>query len=302
MAGAKKKKSNRGKLVAAIVSAVLLLAISWRFLAAYPIPVLQPAGPIAAGQKQLLITASLLMLLIVVPVLVMAFAIAWRYRESNKKATFSPTWDHSRVAETIWWLIPAALIAILAVMTWQSTYKYDPYRPIASVNKTLNIQVVALNWHWLFIYPEQKMASIDTLYMPVNTPVKFDITADAPMNSFWIPQLGGQIYAMPGMNTQLNLLADRSGVFNGSSANLSGRGFADMKFKAIATTQAQFDNWAKVASRSLPMGYAQYNYVASLGRQEPKIKTYGEPEAGLYDRILNKYMNTHQNNSTLEGM
>ncbi len=302
MAGAKKKKSNRGRIVAAIVSAVILFAIIGRFLASYPIPVLQPAGPIAAGEKQLLIIAFLLMLLVVIPVLVMTFAIAWRYRESNKKATFSPNWDRSRAAETTWWLIPSVLIAILAVMTWHSSYKYDPYRPIASTHKALNVQVVALNWHWLFIYPEQKMASIDKMYLPVNTPVKFDITADAPMNSFWIPQLGGQIYAMPGMSTQLNLMADRMGVFNGSSANLSGRGFSDMRFKAIATNEAQFNNWTKVASVGLPLSYKQYTAVAALGRRDVEIKTYGKPDADLYDRIINKYMNTHQNNSTLEGM
>lgn len=302
MARAKKRNNTRRHAVIAGLSALLLLAIIIRYFSRHTVAVLQPAGPIAAGERRLLITAFLLMLLIVVPVFVIAFSFAWRYRESNKKAKYSPNLDHSRLAETIWWLIPTALISVLAVITWQGTFAFDPHKALSSATPTMHIQVVALDWRWLFIYPDQQVASVNELHLPVNTPIQFDITADAPMNSFWIPQLGGQIYAMPGMNTQLNLLADRSGTFNGSSANISGKGFSSMRFKAIASPKTQFDAWVTTASEASPLTSAVYADIARPQINEA-VTMYSDPARGLYATIINKYMNTdHMDHMQMEGM
>jgi cytochrome o ubiquinol oxidase subunit 2 len=303
MARAKKRNNTRRNLVTAGLSILLLLVIVGRYFSQHTIAVLQPAGPIAAGERRLLITAFLLMLLIVVPVLTIAFSFAWRYRETNKKAKYSPNWDHSRLAETIWWLIPTALIAGIAVITWHGTYAFDPHKELVSKNSAVHIQVVALDWRWLFIYPDYNVASINQLYIPVNTPITFDITADAPMNSFWIPQLGGQIYAMPGMNTQLNLMADRVGSYRGSSANISGKGFASMHFNVVATQQKQFNNWIAVAGKGDALTKDTYD-VISKPHIDEDVGVYSSPATGLYSTIISKYMNStdHMDHSHMEGM
>lgn len=292
---ARAKKSNtrrRNSVIAAVISGLILLGVAVRYVYVTPIPVLQPAGPIADGQRELLITACLLMLLIVIPVLTLAFTFAWRYRESNKKAKYAPNWDHNRAFEIIWWFIPSALIVVLAVITWRATYAYDPYKPIESSQKQLTVQAVALDWRWLFIYPEQKVASINYLRLPVNTPVKFEVTADAPMNSFWIPQLGGQVYAMPGMGTQLHLMANKTGDFYGSSANISGKGFAGMNFVATASSRAEFNTWVTDAKKTSPLTLERYAKIAQPTTSQDKL-TFSSPAAGLYDTIISKYMVDH---------
>lgn len=297
MARAKQKKKLRRNLLifVFIVGATLFAALA-RYLYTTPMPVLQPAGPIADGQKELLIVASALMLIIVVPVFVLAFGFALRYREGNTKAKYHPNWDHSRIIETIWWLIPSALIAVLAVMTWHGTFKYDPYKPLASSQETLTVQVVALDWRWLFIYPEQQVASVNELRLPVNTPVKFEITADAPMNSFWIPQLGGQVYAMPGMGTLLHLQADREGRYYGSSANISGEGFAGMNFMTIVSSYASFTDWVESASEQPELTRQTYESLAKPSRDKDVI-TFGVPAENLYGTIISKYMKMDHHHS-----
>jgi len=302
MARAKHKKKNRLKITAVALLAAIFAIIAGNYLWRTPIAVLEPAGPIAAGERQLMIFAFVMMLFIVIPVFVIAFGFAWRYRESNTKATYTPDWDNNRAAEITWWLIPTALIVVLAVATWHGTYKYDPYKPLASADKTLTVQVVALDWRWLFIYPEQQIASVNELHIPVNTAVQFDITADAPMNSFWIPQLGGQIYAMPGMGTKLHLQADKTGSFYGSSANISGEGFANMKFMTKATSKADFSSWAKQAAKQEPLTKTTYDKLAKQSL-DTKVYTFSKPTNGLYDTIINKYMNMdHEHTNTHEQM
>jgi cytochrome o ubiquinol oxidase subunit 2 len=295
--GKKKHKQRRIRILLALVASGALVIATALYLRTVTVPVLQPAGPIAAGQKQLLITASLLMLIVVVPVLVLAFSFAWRYRETNKQAAYRPNWDHSRIIEAVWWLIPTALICILAVIAWQATYKYDPYKPLSSDQKTLTVQVVALDWRWLFIYPDYHVASINELHMPVHTPVKFEITADAPMNSFWIPQLGGQVYAMPGMGTKLHLQADREGRFYGSSANISGQGFADMHFMTIVSSSNDFTAWAKSNHGRPKLTKAVYNQLA-LPKSDKAVITYSHPDHDLYRTIIDKYMNKNDHMET----
>lgn len=251
---------------------------------------LQPAGEIGQKQLDLILFALGLSLIVVIPVFSMTILIVWRYRETNKKAKYSPEWDSNKLLEAVWWGIPAALIIIIGSVIWTSTYALDPYKSISSPQPTLNIQVVAMDWKWLFIYPEQGIASVNYLQVPKNTPVRFQITSDGPMNSFWIPQLGGQIYAMPGMETRLNLIANKDGDFRGSSANLSGQGFAGMSFTARSGSNLDFQNWiniAKISGASLDHN-AYYNL--SKPSKNNKVTYYSSVDKDLFDQIIMKYM------------
>jgi cytochrome o ubiquinol oxidase subunit II len=275
-------------IIAALVVAAVVCVV--RFLAGSDIAILQPAGIIAEKQRNLLLFASLLSLVVILPVFALTFFIAVRYREGNTKARYSPDWDHHLALETLWWGIPIAIILVLSVVTWRSSHDLDPTRALASSQKPLTIQVVALQWKWLFIYPEQHIATVNYVQFPANRPITFNITADAPMNSFWIPRLGGQIYAMAGMSTQLHLMANSTGTYNGSSANLSGSGFADMKFIVKSTSTSDFDSWTKHTISSKDV--LDYESYASLAR--PSVASapfsYHVPDSTLYDRVVMQYM------------
>jgi cytochrome o ubiquinol oxidase subunit 2 len=225
-----------------------------------------------------------------VPVFALTFYIAWKYRASNKKARYTPDWDHHTGIEALWWAIPLALITILSVITYKTSHELDPFRPIASDKKPLTVQVVALQWKWLFIYPEQNIASVNFVQFPEDRPVNFQITSDAPMNSFWIPQLGGQMYAMSGMNTKLHLIADEPGTFRGSSANISGEGFSDMVFSAKATSEAEFDEWVREVKEDTD--YLDMSAYGELAEPDiPKeVLYYGSVERSLYDKVVDSYM------------
>ncbi len=252
--------------------------------------VLNPKGIVAFKERRLMIITVLLGLLVVLPVYVMTFAIAYKYREGNKKAKYSPELSGNVFAETLWWGIPTAIILVLSVITWNSSHDLDPHKALAVSGRPMTVQVVALDWKWLFIYPEQNIASVNYVQFPVNKPVNFIITADAPMNSFWIPQLGGQIYAMPGMSTQLHLIADKAGDYKGSSANISGKGFAGMRFTAKASSEADFSNWEKSAKES-PNGLTMAEYKSLVKPSENNAATlYSSAEAGLFDNVVHKYM------------
>lgn len=206
---------------------------------------LNSKGPVAEGLSGLMMTAIYLMLLVVVPSIIMALWFSWKYRASNKDADYKPTWAHSTAIEIVVWGVPIILIAILAWMAWWGSHQYDPYRPLdaESDKKTLDIQVIAEPFKWVFVYPEQEIATINEVRFPAQTPVHFHITSDFTMNSFFIPQLAGQIYAMAGMQTHLHVLANEPGIFRGFSANYSGYGFSQMRFKAHSVTQPDFDKW-----------------------------------------------------------
>jgi cytochrome o ubiquinol oxidase subunit 2 len=269
--------------------------------------VLDPKGIIADKERHLIIFASLLGLLVVVPVFVMLFTIAWKYRAGNTKAIYAPEWDGSRRLETLWWGIPILIIVVLGFVTVKATHELDPYRPIASNVPPVTVQVVALQWKWLFIYPDQKVASVNALYLPEKTPINFTITGDAPMNSFWIPSLGGQVYAMSGMSTQLHLMADQSGDYNGSSANVSGHGFAAMKFVAHVTPKTEFDSWVSATQHTANgLGWDAYTQLAQPSTDNP-VASYKLQQADLYDKIIMKYMtpsapDTAMSHDTMPGM
>lgn len=276
-------------LVAALGMVGLLVA----FLATGDAAVIHPKGLIAEKQRDLLIVATLLMLIVVVPVFLLLFFIVWRFRATNTKARYRPDWDGNRLLELTWWGVPFAIVMVLAVLTWQSSHELDPYRPLDHPAKPVRVQVVALQWKWLFIYPEHNIASVNLVQFPENTPVNFELTADAPMNSFWIPSLAGQVYAMNGMNTKLHLIANEPGDYEGVSSNISGDGFASMRFVARASSQQQFDDWVRQAQTTESvLDKATYTVLAQPSKAD-KERQFSTVEDGLYDTIIMKYMGGH---------
>lgn len=266
------------------------------------IAVLNPQGVIADKQKDLIIFTTLLGMIVVMPVFIMLFAFAWKYREGNTKARYTPEADGNRVIEWIWWGIPLIIITVLGVVTWNSTHDLDPYKKLASDKPAIIIQVVALQWKWLFLYPEQGIATVNEVRFPENTPVNFRITADAPMSAFWIPNLGTQTYAMNGMTSQLSLQAHKTGEYRGSNTNISGEGYAEMDFKAISTSQNEFDLWANaLADSNKHLDWDMYQELAQPNRDQPVVY-YMLHDANLYDKILDKYMDhgTKQEGGTSE--
>ena len=250
---------------------------------------LNPVGQVGIEERNLIITATLLMLLVVVPVIAMTFIFAWKYRASNKDATYAPKWSHSTKIEVVIWTVPILIILALGVLTYKSTHALDPYRPLESDVKPLTIEVVAMDWKWLFIYPEQGIATVNKIVFPANTPINFRITSDTVMNSFFIPGLGGQIYAMAGMTTKLHLIANHNAELDGISANYSGAGFTGMKFKAIATSQAEFDAWVNEVKAS-PKQLDQAEYAAlSKPSQNNPVALYSSYAPNLFQTIIDKY-------------
>jgi cytochrome o ubiquinol oxidase subunit 2 len=249
------------------------------------IAVLNPMGRIAAEQKELILTASWLMLLVVLPVFAMTFFICWKYMADNPKGEYTPDWDNSWAAEAVWWGFPFIIICILSVITWKSSHALDPYREIASDTKPLTIQVVALQWKWLFVYPEQQIATVNFAQIPENTPINFELTADAPMNSFWVPQLGGQIYTMPGMRSKISLIADKPGSFYGTSANISGVGFSGMTFTIQASPQEEFEQWVAKVKQSPVLNEKEYLELAQPSEYNP-VALYSVEKKDLFNWIL----------------
>ncbi|WP_374439883.1 ubiquinol oxidase subunit II [Pseudomonas panipatensis] len=260
-----------------------------------------PKGQIGADEKSLIITATLLMLLVVIPVIIMTLAFAWKYRASNTKATYMPNWAHSTRIELVVWLIPCLIIAVLGWITWESTHKLDPYRPLDSDVKPVTIQAVSLDWKWLFIYPEQGIATVNEIAFPKGTPVNFQITSDSVMNSFFIPQLGSQVYAMAGMQTKLHLIANEEGVFDGISANYSGGGFSGMKFKAIATSEQGFQDWvAKVKAAPGTLQLDSYPELVKPSEDVP-ASYFSSVSPDLFMHILTKYERAGHEMAAAEG-
>ncbi len=269
---------NRTLRLLPLSSALLLAGCSWA--------ILDPKGPIAADERSLIATAVLLMLIVVAPVLVLTIAFAWRYRASNTRATFLPGAVQSRKVETLIWLVPCLIVICLGTIAWASSHRLDPYRPIASNVKPLRIDVVALDWKWLFIYPDLGVATVNQIALPVNVPVDFNITSASVMNSFFIPRLGGQIYAMAGMQTKLSLMADQQGTYEGMSANYSGAGFSDMKFTALAVSQQGFDQWlARVRGSPQRLDAQDYALLATASRKHP-VEYFSSVVPDLFASIL----------------
>ncbi len=254
------------------------------------IAVLYPKGWVGLQQRDLIMKVSWIMLLVVIPVIVFTLYFGWKYREGNREAKYQPDWDQSYLLEFIWWLIPFAIIVLFSIWTWSATHELDPYKPLKSDRKPLRIQVIALDWKWLFIYPEQQIAAVNWVQFPENTPLEFEITSDAPMNSFWIPELGGQIYAMAGMKTKLSLIANQIGTYRGVSANISGSGFAGMTFSAKASSEQDFDDWVSGVQQSANLLDAEeYSKLMQQSSYHPVVY-YALREGDLFNQVVMKYM------------
>lgn len=212
--------------------------------------VLDPWGPVGATQRQLLYECLGVMLLVVVPVIVLTLAFAWWFRASNKRAAYRPDWNYSGKVEFTIWVIPLLIVLFLAAVAWVGSQELDPYRPLHASRKRLRVEVVSMDWKWLFIYPELGVASVNELALPLDTPVRMDITSASVMNAIFIPGLAGQIYAMAGMCTQMSVLADKEGSYSGLSSQFSGDGFTDMQFKVIAADRPGFERWVEGLRRS----------------------------------------------------
>ncbi|PPL16016.1 ubiquinol oxidase subunit II [Oceanisphaera arctica] len=270
---------------------VLLAGTASVMLAGCQGGVLDPKGQVGVDEKYLIIVATLLMLVVVIPVIVMTLFFAWKYREGRDHEIYAPKWSHSKKIELVVWLVPIIIIVILGVITWRSTHDLDPYKPLVHEKEHLTVEVVSLNWKWLFIYPEQGVASVNELAFPTDVPVEFKITSDTTMNSFFIPQLGGQIYSMAGMETQLHLIANEPGSYDGFSANYSGEGFTGMRFKAIATKdEADFDAWVnKLKQQPQTLNPASYQALAKPSENNP-VQYFGQVQPGMFHHILMQFM------------
>jgi cytochrome o ubiquinol oxidase subunit 2 len=253
-------------------------------------PILNPKGIIALQERNLIFTAIGLMLIVVIPVFIMTFWFAFKYRESNKNATYDPNFTHSTKLEIIWWGVPIIIIVILATITWKTTHELDPYKPLDSNVAPEQVQVIALDWKWLFIYPERGIATVNFLEIPVNTPINFKITADAPMNSIWIPQLSGQIYAMTGMQTKLHILANEEGIYDGHGASFTGDGFSGMNFKVKVVNRATYNAWINEVKQSPnTLTATVYSKLAQQSENNP-VTYYGSVRKSLFDDVMMSYM------------
>jgi cytochrome o ubiquinol oxidase subunit 2 len=278
------------QVVGSVVVSGAIIAILMYVTQGRALPVLQPAGTIAYQQYILILVSVGLGVFVVLPVFILLFTIAWKYREGNTKAQYDPELHGNLKLEFLWWGVPALIIIVLAIITAISTHALDPYKPLESDKAPLKVQVIALEWKWLFIYPDQGIATVNYLNIPEKTPVELSITADAPMNSFWVPSLAGQVYAMTGMSTKLHFMADAPGTYNGSSANLSGDGFAGMRFKVNAMNQDGFNNWVRKSMDSTDwLTAASYDELEKPSKDTPE-KTYGLVQGSLYDDVIMKYM------------
>lgn len=282
--------STKFKFILSALFVVAVVAAFLGYIQTHDIAVLNPKGEVAEKERNLLVFTTALAMVVIVPVYIMTFAIAWKYRASNKRAKYTPDWDGNSKLEFAWWAIPCAIILILSIITWNSSHELDPYKPLSSTKEPIKVQVIALNWKWLFIYPDYNIASVNYLQFPEDTPINFELTADAPMNSFWIPELGGQIYTMAGMNTKLHLMANEQGSYRGSSANLSGVGFAGMHFTAKATSHDEFNTWiqeTKLSSQIL--GQREYDKLAKPSENH-SVASFSPVQNDLYNTVIMKYM------------
>ena len=270
------------------VSSAVLLAFA--ALAGCEHGVLNPAGPVRHAERLILFNALAIMLAIAVPTIVCILAFAWWYRATNTRAAYSPRWAYSGRLELLVWSIPALVVLFLGGIAWTGSHELDPAKPLNSDVEPLEVEVVSLDWKWLFIYPEQHIASINRLVTPVGRPVHFRLTSASVMNVFFIPQLGSEIYTMNGMVTQLNLAADRTGTFAGIAAHFNGDGFSDMTFDTEAVTANEFSRWVtSVQAQGPVLDEAAYRGLLTQTSNVPP-HTYRDVTAGLFDHIASQHL------------
>lgn len=281
---------------------IALPLFGW-FLYTHQLALFTPKGIIASKERDFIILAVLLMFVVMIPMLITGYFFAWRYREGNHKAKHNPEGE-KLVGGLLWAIIPAVVVVSLISIVWIGAHELDPFKAIDNPGvKPLTVQVIALDWKWLFVYPEQGIATVNYLEIPEKTPINFQLTADeAPMSSFWIPQLGGQMYAMAGMSTQLHLMADGVGEYSGQSAEINGKGFAGMKFVTKSVSGSEFSDWVKRVKTGYPaLTLDRYNQLILPSEYNP-VSYYSLAPSGLYNEIINKYMRPSVNGFSMGEM
>ena len=297
MASKTQKRSGSGirVFILGLLGLALLIAV---LLHGHNIALFNPQGLMADEQLRLIIFAALFPLTIAVPTVAFLYYTAWKYRETNSDATYEPEQKHGKLFNVGIWLVPAVFMMVMSGVMWTSTHRLEPQKAIAATAKPLTVQVVALRWKWLFIYPEQKIATVNFLQIPKDTPVRFELTADdAPMSAFWIPNLGGMLYAMTGHVNLLNLMSHTTGDYPGSVAEINGAGFADMRFTARVSSREDFDAWVQATHFSPEvLDAAAYTKLLSPSAGNPPA-FYSEYDSSLYDKVLMKYTGSHESHS-----
>ena len=294
----KRQSSKRGPALYILLWVVFLSALFAVLLHGTDVRVLNPHGLIARDQFGLILFSTITLFAIGVPTMFFFYYFAWKYRETNTKVVHESENRHGKGFILGLWAIPLVFMVVMGVVMWSWTHKLDPKLAIASKNDMLHVQVIALRWKWLFIYPEQGIATVNFVQVPVNTPVEFDLTADeAPMSSFWIPNWGGQLYAMTGHANRLNLMPTTKGDFSGATAEINGAGFAGMKFTARASSQADFDRWVDGTKHSPEvLDWVEYQKLLAPSENN-KAAFYSNTAQDMYDTVLMKYMGSHNMNA-----
>jgi cytochrome o ubiquinol oxidase subunit 2 len=247
-------------------------------------------GSVGLQERDLIILCIALMLIVVIPAIVLSFVFPWHFRASNKKATYMPDWAHSTKIEVVVWGVPILIIATLAVIVWKSTHELDPFKPLDVPGQPINVEVIATDWKWVFVYPDLGIATINQLVIPAHRQVAFSITSNSTMGTFFIPQLGGQIYAMAGMRTQLHLMANEEGRYRGMSGNFNGPGFSDMKFIATATDEASFQRWVtQVRTSPITLDFNTFQKVA-VPSQGNAVVHFGRVQPGLFKAVIDQFV------------
>ena len=259
------------------------------------IGMLNPKGIVAYHERKLFFDTLALMLIVVLPVIVMSFAFMYHYQVSHRIKDYEPEWSHNYFLESIWWTIPCVIIVVLATLTWKKTHELDPYKPITGAEgPPMIVQAIALPWKWLFIYPEQNIATINYLEIPIGRQVEFWMTTDnVAMSAFFIPQLGSQVYAMAGMRTRLHLMGNEVGVYDGMNTQYNGNGFSDMHFPVHVVTKEEMNKWVASVKKSdkTLSNEAYYNLLVPTMKVKPEF--YSSAQSGLFNQIINLYRNTY---------
>jgi len=283
------------------VPAMALVALAVLLNSCQGVALLDPKGPVGVVNRDLLMIALGLGFLVVIPVIAMAFWFAIRYREANKKATYKPHWEGSLKVEAVIWLVPIAIIVVLSYLTWVYTISQDPYKPLPSNEKPVRVQVISTDWNWLFLYPDQGVAQINKLVLPAGVPVTFDMTSSSVMTSFFIPDLGSQMYVMAGMKSHLNLLASKPGAFTGKNMEYSGNGYDSMHFQAVAVSADDFAKWVnetKATPSSLTWNLFQQ---VNKPQKDYPITAWGSFDPDLFTKVVGLF-EVHHGDGTSKGL
>lgn len=287
----------RTTVVAVLITVLGIVGAVWS-LWGTDLPVFYPSGEVAEHERNIIVFTMALSLVVIIPVYTMLIVFSSRFRKNRthkNNAKYTPDADSNHALEAIWWGIPIALIVVLANVAWFTSHSLDPHRPIDSTSaKPLRVQVITLQWRWLFVYPDLGVASLNQMKIPAHTPINLEITADAPMSSFWVPALGSQVYSMAGMNTKLHLIADKAGMYRGTNTNINGKGYSSMDFDVVALdNRNDFDSWVKTVHESDTTKSLSWNGYKALAKptEESKVTYYTVDDKNLFNRVLNKFMN-----------